>query len=42
MAKFLATRVMNNHLKYKDVPASIKETVKDELIKMGGEDHIDG
>lgn len=42
MAKFLATRVMNDHLKYKNVPASIKETVKDELIKMGGENFIDG
>lgn len=42
MAKFLATRVMNNYLKYNNVPASIRETVKDELIKMGGEDYIDG
>lgn len=42
MARFLATRVMDNHLNYKNVPASIKEAVRDELIKMGGEDYING
>lgn len=38
MARFLATRVIYNHLNYKGLPESIKETVKDELIKMGRDD----
>lgn len=38
MAKFLAMRITVGFLDYKDVPVTLKEQIKEELIKMGRED----
>lgn len=38
MAKFLAMRIIGGFLKYKDVPMTLKQQTKEELIKIGRED----
>ena len=38
MAKFLAIRITGGFLEYKDVPVTLKEQIKEELIKLGRED----
>lgn len=35
MAKFLATRITGGFLNYKDVTGTMKEQIKEELIKLG-------
>lgn len=38
MAKFLAFRIIGDYLSYINVPDSLKEQVKEELVKLGSED----
>lgn len=38
MAKFLATRIIGGFLEYNNVPATLKEQTKEDLIKLGRED----
>ena len=38
MAKFLAIRITGGFLEYKGVPVTLKEQIKEELIKLGRED----
>ena len=40
MAEFLAYRIINGYLTYEQVPASLKEKVKQALIDKGREDLV--